>query len=194
MDRVRKALVSHDCRPPPLTILAKDHKQLREDGSRPARPLCLAKKAPSIILGQLMSTILEKVADSYEDGQECISTEMLCRQIEDTNKAMVEAGVAPDDIAIGSLDAISLYPSLKLQETLDIITEMVQQANINFCDLDYQELGKYIRVMCSEEDIDKAGISSNLPHRYTNRGPRPIVKYLASDTVKTKSSKSSKVP
>ena len=66
-DRGTKALLNHDCQPQPLTILIKDHKKPREDGSQPGRPLCLAKRAPNMVLSDLVSTVLDKVADAEQD-------------------------------------------------------------------------------------------------------------------------------
>ena len=80
-----RALLSHDLQPPPLTILVKDHKKLREDGSRPGRPLCLAREAPNMNLGNLISDVLRRVSDSYESPTECISSEMMCQGIRDAN-------------------------------------------------------------------------------------------------------------
>ena len=37
---INSALRSTDCQVPPLTILIKDHKKFRDDGTLPGRPLC----------------------------------------------------------------------------------------------------------------------------------------------------------
>ena len=42
---------------------------------------------------------------------------------------------------------------------------------------------KYIAVMMPEKEIEKAGMNKFVPRRYTNRGPKPTVRYLESDVI-----------
>ena len=82
------------------------------------------------------------------------------------------------------IDAIGLYPSLKLSETLDILKTMIVKSDIDFSDLDWCEVAKYIRVVCSEADLEQAGVTQHLPVRNSTSGPRPTVRYLQSDIIK----------
>ena len=167
--------------------MLKDHKPPRSDGSQPGRPLCLAKRAPNMVLGNLVSEVLERIADAEQNEHECINTEMLCREVQDANIRIKQNNVSREDVVIGSLDAVALYPSLKLQETSDIIHNMVLQSEVDVRGLQWKELAKYLYIVCTPQQIDRAGLRDFLPIRYTTRGT-PTLRYLLSDIVKLKPS------
>ena len=175
--RMQGAMLNHFCRPPPLTILTKDHKPVRQDGSRPGRPLCLARKAPNMILGNLMSTLLERVADSYNDANECINTETMCRGLDDANKAIFAAGEDPNKFTVGSIDAIALYPSLKVESTVKIIKQMVIESEVDFTDVCWQSLAKYLYIIYPPSVLQEEGVDKHIPLRYTNRGRKPTLQF-----------------
>ena len=102
----------------------------RENGSKPARPVCLASQGPNGYLSEILSTLTEKVADSYNKDTECLSTEDMCAAIEKLNEVLA---IEEDDgdCEIGSMDAKALYPSLKVKETSKICYEMMKEAPID---------------------------------------------------------------
>ena len=85
-----------------------------------------------MILGHLVSDVITRVTDSFNNPFECVNTEMMCRAIQDNNEVMFSAGLTGDKITIGSMDGIGLYPSLKLEETLAIVQEMTRNSNLTF--------------------------------------------------------------
>ena len=44
-------------------------------------------------------------------------------------------------------------------------------------------MAKYMAVMMPEKEINKAGMDRFIPKRYTNKGPKPTVRYLESDVI-----------
>ena len=62
--RMRSALVNKDVKPPDLVVLLKDHKESRQDGSKPTRPVCMARESPNGVLNNLLSDVADKIGDS----------------------------------------------------------------------------------------------------------------------------------
>ena len=71
-----------------------------------------------------------------------------------------------------------------MEESLRILEEMTDKSECDFSAFDWQELAKYVRVVCEDDQIEKAGVSKNLPTRYSNKGQKPTITYLETDTVK----------
>ena len=59
-----------------------------------------------MILGNMMSDVLRRVSDSYESSTECVSTEMMCRGIKEANSRIRLQEVDPNQVVIGSMDAV----------------------------------------------------------------------------------------
>ena len=83
------------------------------------------------------------------------------------------------------MDATSLYPSLRIGEVCKILEEVIDDAPIKFEEVEYKEIGKYLIVKLTINQIKDHGIEKFLPQRYTNRG-KPSVKYLEKDRIYTK--------
>ena len=98
--RISSAYKSTDTEIPSLTLLLKDHKAIRPDGSFPARPLCLASKSPNGILSDTLSEFCDYIADSYGMDTECDSSEDLMAKIKIVNKNLSKDDKY--DIIIGS--------------------------------------------------------------------------------------------
>ena len=105
----------------------------------------------------------------------------MCRGIVDANKELVESET--NDFTVGSMDAISLYPSIKVEEAMAICLEMAVEAPIEFEGISWKQMMKYLKVQMPLKDITEAGLDKFLPTRYTNRGPRITLKYLQTDQI-----------
>ena len=68
----------------------------------------------------------------------------MCRAIQDLNSRLKVTWFDKNKIRIGSMDAIGLYPNLKLDESLKILQEMVMKSDMDFSDVEWQELAKYL--------------------------------------------------
>ena len=75
------------------------------------------------------------------------------------------------------MDAKNLYPSLKIEEVVKIVGEVIDESKITFEDIYYRELAKYLKIKVSKADIKKHKINKFLPKHYTNWGD-PTVRYL----------------
>ena len=74
--------------------------------------------------------VCDKVTESYNFNSECLNTEQMYRGVEDLNEYLEVNKV--EKVEIGSMDANSLYPSLKIDEVSDICYDMVINAPIKF--------------------------------------------------------------
>ena len=84
------------------------------------------------------------------------------------------------EVTIGSLDAIALYPSLKLDETINILTNVILKSKLEFEGIEWQELSKYLAIVCSREELEKYNLLKHILRRYTSKGT-PTLQYLLSD-------------
>ena len=106
---------------------------------------------------------------------------MMCRSIEEANLKLFYQKVPASHITIGSMDAVALFPSLKLEGSLKIVKCMIQESKVDFTDVSWTELAKYLKVVCTPTEL-----VNHLPIRYSNRGTKPTIRYLLTDTIKSK--------
>ena len=151
-------------------ILIKDHKKFRDDGTLPGRPLCLASSSPNGILADLVSNLADRFSDAAEAETECDSTEEMCRGIEIANRKVHDMfgdntiqNTTNNTVVLGSMDAIALYPSLRLDQALAICLEMALETDLTVKGADWREMMKYIAVMMPEKEIEKAGMNKVVP-------------------------------
>ena len=133
-----------------------------------------------------MSNLADRFSDAAEAETECDSTEEMCRGIEIANRKVHDNTIqntTNNTVVLGSMDAIALYPSLRLDQALAICLEMALETDLTVEGADWREMMKYIAVMMPEKEIEKAGMNEFVPRRYTNRGPKPTVRYLESDVI-----------
>ena len=194
VSRIKKAFRSNGGRPGPVQFLVKDHKKVKE-GSKipPTRQVCSAKSGPSSRLSNLISIILNRIADAIDGKAECTSTEELMRKIFDTNKNIKERCDTDPDFKrrvqkaeLISIDVKALYPSLRIKEAGKIIMEMITRVQdnevLNFEDVDFFEIGKYLAITCTTEELRSHGLEETIPKRTAqNRGPKPTPAYWESD-------------
>ena len=194
VDRIRKAFRSVGAQPGPVQFLIKDHKKI-EVGKQipPTRQVCSAKGGPSSRLSNLVSTILNKAADATKSETECQSTEELKRGILDVNRDLMEKckldpgyRLSIQKAEIISLDVKALYPSLKIEEVKEILMEVLEKIQIEgkltLNEVKYHEVGKYLSIVCTEEEIKKYDLEEAIPKKTAgNRGPRPGPAYWETD-------------
>ena len=63
----------------------------------------------------------------------------MCNSISKTNKQIIENEIETEDIVTGSLDAKSLYPSLRMGETSKIMLEGVKNSKLELKSFDWHE-------------------------------------------------------
>ena len=175
-DRMRESCLQETCSVPPMYLLDKDHKQ-RKEGELPAtRPVVSGCSGMSLSMSNILSDIIESLADARQNPLEVISTEDLKSRIVAHNK---EAETVDKDIktVLIGCDAVALFPSLPAAESGRIVREatkkIVKQSNLQLKGMDFRELAKYIRMNMSDVEIISRKLSKIVPVRRFKKGQMP---------------------
>ena len=200
VERVKSVVKSFDNPPPAAYFMFKDHKTAVDGEPCPStRPVVAGKEGILARLSHLASRILTPVADKLSEimGTECNNGEEMMRGVQDTNERIIESnepenasrgmeGTEKKELIVMSQDVKAIYPSIEKAKTVEIIGELVEKSEINFNDVDYKDMGKYLAVHLTPEDIAKNNLISVIPTRRKERngpvrGAKPTVAYLEND-------------
>ena len=159
--------------PPPAKYgIRKDHKNVPNP---PVRPVCSAKQAPSSRLGHFLSRIINNYADCEENNTECRSNEEMRAAFEAFNRLDEETRTK---CKIISMDVKALYPSMSWPEIVKAVKEMIMNSKMEIMNVDWVELGKYLAVMMTREEIEAEGLSHVIPKTRGIRLRRITINYL----------------
>ena len=160
---------SHNNPPAPLSILRKDHKPYEsEEVGPPGRPVCGGDVSYNKRLSHLISIILTEV---YAGEQTvCSSTEELLAEVDKLNEEGID-----DSYIIGSADVEALYPSLDIEFTIDKVCELFYISKVEIEGINYKELGLYLSLTHTDEQLRNFGIYDACPKRIHKKGPRPNI-------------------
>ena len=106
-----------------------------------------------------------------EEVTVCQNTEEMLAAFQELN----QAGGADRNTVIFSADVKALYPSLDIDFTTDIVCEMFQNSGISIHGADYEELGLYLRLNKTKQEIEQLGLKDYCPTRKSTRGPKPTI-------------------
>lgn len=163
-ERLRRAVQAQGTGMAPFYGLRKDHKVVNdvEKGPR-VRPLCGAKECStrrsSFLLCQLLSPLIA------QGNTQCQSTDELLSKFERVNR---EKDADPRWI-IGSLDVVSLYPSLDIDVCTVVVALALIESDIQFEKLRWSEIGLYLRYNMSLEELENEGLEEWCPKRRHDR-------------------------
>ena len=174
--RVTSATHSTNMPAPPLYGLRKDHK-VTENMTKgpPVRPVCGADQAPNSRLGNFLSRIVNDFADAASIDTECRSSEEMRAAFEQYNNNNPEVR---KKCAVLSMDVKALYPSMDWEEIIVSVREMIENSKEDIENVDYNEIGKYLAVTLTEEDIAREGLEHVVPKRKVETGRSISVAYL----------------
>ena len=174
--RVEMATHSTNTPAPPMYGLRKDHKAT-EDAVKgpPVRPVCGANQAPNSKLGNFLSRVVNDFADAAGITTECRSSEEMRAAFEKYNDGDPRV---KENCAVISMDVKALYPSMEWREILTSVKELVMNSKEEVEDVDYVEVGKYLAVTMSREDIRREGLANVVPERKEETGREISVAYL----------------
>ena len=167
--RVKSAMTNKSLPPPTLRVSHKDHKVRKPGEPAPSRPICNASVSPNGQTSHLVSMILNHLADSYDDGTECKSTEEMIAGMEEkvNNRDDIE------EMIIGSMDVKSLYPSLLANQSTKIVTEVFMETDLIIEGVDWSETGKYLAINLSKDEINELGLQELVSTRAKKGGRSP---------------------
>ena len=135
--------------------------------------------------------MLNCASDATKAETECRSTEEMMNKILETNRELElskEDGI--HDLQVMSMDVKALYPSLKIQEVCPIIYQMLldlqNEDKFHIEDVDYFEVGKYLAITCTVEELEEKKLINLIPKRRVGderRGRKPGPAYWDNDFV-----------
>ena len=174
--RVAGATTSTNVPAPPLYGLRKDHKShTNETEGPPVRPVCGANEAPNSRLSSFLSRIINDYADNAEIETECKSSEEMRAAFERFNEEDEELKTK---CRIISMDVKALYPSMEWNEIIISVRQMIEESNECIKDVDWHEIGKYLSISLSKEEIEREGLKHVIPSRRETTGRKVSVAYL----------------
>ena len=91
----------------------------------------------------------------------CESTEDLLASIMFTN----QNGDIDKDTVVGSMDVKSLYPSLDIEYTIQIVSDEFKQADLQVESADYDEIGLYVMINRGGQYVESQGLTDYCPQR-----------------------------
>ena len=188
--RIKMSMLSHNNDASCLYSLRKDHKDIPKDGSNntgtpvsnntdrtadnstdqipmpdvidgpPVRPVCDISDGNSHKLSYLMSNLLKEVC--YGDTV-CNSTEEMLASIAECNNNKID-----EDLVLGSADVKSLYPSLHIEDAVNVVCDELAQSTVRIEGIDYEEIGLYIAINTSQAELERMSISDVCPTKKHN--------------------------
>ena len=87
-------------------------------------------------------------------------------EIERINREGIE-----EDFILGSADVKALYPSLDIPFTIEVVGKMFMNSSVCLENIDYEEVGIYIALNKTEEEIKKLAMDRWCPKKTHRKGP-----------------------
>ena len=80
---------------------------------------------------------------------------------------------------VGSLDVKALYPSIDIQAAAKVMTELYIEGNYEIEGADHKEIGLYLALNKTSEELQKEGLQEYCPKRKYTKGAHPKMKGCA---------------
>ena len=181
-DRLRESCLQNTCNVPPLYLLWKSHKERKVNAEGEmelpqTRPVVSGCSGIGMSLSNILSDVVENIANARPDPIEVISSEDMLARVHEYN-VQVDKGVDPDvDAVLLAVDCVQLFPSLRAIETSTVIreatTEIINKSGLKIEGLDFKEIAKYVRMNLSDVEIRNRKLTRLVPFRKYRRGRFP---------------------
>ena len=104
------------------------------------RPVVGAYRASSRPMSHILSKVIYKVSEiiGRKIRTNCESTEEMIFEIEEVNKSIKEN----EEIVVGSLDIVKWYPSMRLKRLIEIVMELMMEADMDVSEIDIENHNK----------------------------------------------------
>ena len=100
----------------------------------------------------------------------CSSTEELLAEVERINESDID-----ETFIIGSMDVEALYPSLDIPFTIEKVCELFHESDIQIEEIDYKELGLYLSLTHTDQQLREKGLYEACAKRRFHRGFKPTI-------------------
>ena len=167
-NRIKSSLKVNNHGYAPLYTLRKDHKKAEDPNiGPPTRPVCGGSAGYNHKISHLLGYFLRPV---WQEGETvCTSTEEMLAAIEEVNMS----GKLDQKCVIGSIDVKALYPSLDIGFVSEKVGEMFLRSGIEVPEIDAGELGLYLALNRTPDQLREKGLHEYCPRRRTDVGRPP---------------------
>ena len=135
-----------------------------------------ANKAPNCRFGHFLSRIVVDYADAENIETECRSS-MKATFAEYNRKT--DRGIKKKCNVI-NMDVKALYPSMEWEETEKATREMIENSEDTIQKLDWHEVGNYLAVTMSTDEIKREKLEHVIPKRKEETKRKVTINYLCS--------------
>ena len=173
--RFRESNIKHSGYAAVLSLLLKDHKKVPEGEVFKTRPVVAANEGIGTSISNILSEIIEPLADSLEDKMEVISTEDFLYRVNECNKLLQEQWTDKDvDVACYGADVKALFPSLSARNTARIVRDVFIDSNMEVDGFNYKSAAMYVRYGMTDSEIHALRLTRVMPVRryHKNRAPQ----------------------
>jgi hypothetical protein len=77
-----------------------------------------------------------------------------------------------------SMDIKALYPSMSWEQIIIAVKELILDSSMEISNIDWTEVGKYLAVILTEQEIENEGLKHVIPKRRGVRLRRITINYL----------------
>ena len=174
--RIRETCINHGANVGPMYLLVKDHKQVEEGEVPKTRPVVASQGGLNYHLQNLLSEVIEPIAEEVHGGIEVSSTEDLMAKLDTINSKLDKDPKMQEkleDMMILASDAVALFPSLRKEETATTVFEEVVRSRVQVEGLSWKESARYVKINSEPWEAQRFRVSHLLPRRRYTRGPAP---------------------
>ena len=173
--RVRETTINKGDNVAPLYVLLKDHKPVVQGELPKTRPVCSSQQGLNYHLQNILSDVVEPLAEEVRGGIEVGSTEDLLHEVDQLNKWWMENKIGEDlgDVMILGCDAVSLFPNLKKEETARELFKEVVSSQVEVKGVSWKEMSRYIAINSTVEEQEEWQVADYVAKRRHTKGPVP---------------------
>ena len=104
------------------------------------------------------------------ETENCASTEELLAEFKQINEAGIDS-----ECFVGSADVVALYPSLDIDNVVRVIGEMIVKSDVKLEGISFDEVGLYISIHRTQEELKELGLQEVCPKRKRRQGRPPTL-------------------
>ena len=134
--RIRETCLNNSCCAAPMYLLVKDHKNVKPGELPPTRPVCSSCGSMGVHLSNILSEILDAIANNMKEKIEVLSTEDLLHKIDEYNKEVDRIRTVGENqgekVTITGADATGLYPNCEGRQSGRLAREAFLESDLVF--------------------------------------------------------------
>ena len=172
-ERHRESHIHHNGFVAEMCLLLKDHKNKKEGEPWPTRAVVGANQGITASMSNIVSEMLEPLADSLPDKMEIISTEDGLSRINDCNDKLAAEWTPEDIIGLIGADVKAMFASMSAKQTARVVRDVFLESDLEFKGINYQSAAMYVRYGMTDAEIRSLGLTRVVPVRRYSGGRAP---------------------